>query len=379
MQRITDAHIQIAGKKVGTLALYHGVAAFEYSSDWLAQGFSLSPFSLPLQTGVFMPKYHPFDGVFGIFSDSLPDGWGRLLLDRLLRSLGENPEVLGPLDRLCIVGSTGMGALEYIPECRLGGRTECADFDQLASECAKVLIEQEPDDLDRLFRMGGSSGGARPKVFATIDWQPWIVKFRSSIDEKNAGKMEYDYACCARECGIEVPQVALLPSDECAGYFAVQRFDRRRQSDGTQKRIHMASVSALLETSHRVPNLDYKQLMKLTAIITQNNIAELKKMFRLMCFNVFAHNRDDHSKNFSFLYDDVKSEWHLSPAYDLTYSSSLAGQHATTVAGNGENPSIADIMRVVQSTDLDADWASDTAQCIHDVVTRQLEEYLRLK
>lgn len=377
MQSITNAHIQIAGKKVGTLALYDGVAAFEYSSDWLTQGFSISPLSLPLQTGVFMPKHHPFDGVFGIFSDSLPDGWGRLLLDRLLRSLGENPEVLGPLQRLCIVGSMGMGALEYIPELHLEGAAECADFDQLASECAKVLAEQEPDDLDRLFRMGGSSGGARPKVFATIGGQPWIVKFRSSLDAKNTGKMEYDYVCCASECGIEVPRVALLPSEQCAGYFAVQRFDRKCQPNGTQRRIHMASVSALLETSHRVPNLDYKQLMKLTAVLTRNNIAELKKMFRLMCFNVFAHNRDDHSKNFSFLYDDVKSEWSLSPAYDLTYSSSLAGQHATMVAGNGENPGIADIMRVVQSTDLDAGWARDTAQFIHDVVAQQLEEYLR--
>ena len=64
----------------------------------------------------------------------------------------------------------------------------------------------------------------------------------------------------------------------------------------------------------------------------------MREMFRRMCFNVFAHNRDDHSKNFTYLYDDEKDRWSLSPAYDLTYSNTYYGEHTTTVDGNGRNP-----------------------------------------
>ena len=99
----------------------------------------------------------------------------------------------------------------------------------------------------------------------------------------------------------------------------------------------MVSVSGLLETSHRYPNLDYNQLMKLTQILTKD-IREVKKLYDLMCFNVYAHNRDDHSKNFSFLYNEEDDRWILSPAYDLTYSNSQGGEHATTVNGEGRSP-----------------------------------------
>lgn len=372
MRRITDAQVLLDGRVVGTLAMLEGCAAFEYSDSWLADGFSVSPLSLPLKKGVRVPGFRPFEGLFGIFSDSLPDGWGRLLLDRFLRKMGENPDALNPVERLCIVGSTGMGALEYRPDIDIASAEAMADLDVLARECAKVLRDEDSDDLDRMFRMGGSSGGARPKVLMELDGEPWIVKFRSSIDPVGVGKMEYEYACCARECGIEVPEVRLLPSEECSGFFAVKRFDRVRGKDGRIRRIHMATASALLETSHRLPNLDYEQLMKLTSILTNGDAGELRKLFRLMCFNVFAHNRDDHSKNFTFLYDQNTGRWQLSPAYDLTFSNSIGGQHATTVAGNGENPGLPEILRVAASADLDEGWAADAARKIQYTVKEML-------
>ena len=130
-----------------------------------------------------------------------------------------------------------------------------------------------------------------------------------------------------------MPETKLFPSKNCSGFFGVKRFDREKNSENKIKKIHMVSVSGLLETSHRIPNLDYDILMKLTLKLT-NDFEEVKKMYRLMCFNIFAHNRDDHSKNFSFLYNEVKRKWELSPAYDLTYSNSIGGEHATTIAGN---------------------------------------------
>lgn len=137
----------------------------------------------------------------------------------------------------------------------------------------------------------------------------------------------------------------------------------------------MVSVSGLLETSHRIPNLDYDILMKLTLKLT-NDFEEVKKMYRLMCFNIFAHNRDDHSKNFSFLYNEIKRKWELSPAYDLTYSNSIGGEHATTVAGNGKNPTIKDILKVAENIGLKKDESEKIALEIKKIVENDLKEYL---
>ncbi|MFR2512374.1 MAG: HipA domain-containing protein [Lachnospira eligens] len=104
--------------------------------------------------------------------------------------------------------------------------------------------------------------------------------------------------------------------------------------------MHMLTAAALLELDFRQPNMDYHQLMKLTKILTRDNKHDIENMYRRMCFNVFAHNRDDHSKNFTFIYDENNDGWRLSPAYDLTYSTTYYGEHTTTVDGNGRNPGI---------------------------------------
>jgi len=144
-----------------------------------------------------------------------------------------------------------------------------------------------------------------------------------------------------------------------------RRFDR-----SGSKKIHMLSVSALLETSHRIPSLDYNILMRLTLELTKD-FGEVEKMFRLMCFNIFAHNRDDHSKNFSFLYSEEEG-WRLSPAYDLTYSSSIGGEHATCINGNGRDPGIEDIMSVAEKTGIKRGRAKDIAYLVKETVEREL-------
>lgn len=341
---------------VGTLAKTpERVVAFEYDSDWLIKGFSISPFSLPLIKKVFIPKYEPFDGLFGVFNDSLPDGWGRLLVDRLFLKNKINPVEIDNLNRLAVVQESGMGALTYKPEHKFKTENMISDYDILAQECSKILEAQNSDNLDELFQLGGSSGGARPKILTSIDNEDWIIKFPSSSDPKNIGEKEYQYSLCAKDCGIDMTETRLFPSEICSGYFGIKRFDRKNG-----KKVHMVSVSGLLETSHRLPNLDYNLLMKLTLELTRN-YEDIEQLFRLMCFNVFAHNRDDHSKNFSFLYDDNKNEWHLSPAYDLTYSSSFNGEHATTINGEGKNPSLDDILTVAKNIGLKEKYAKDIA------------------
>lgn len=346
---------------VGTLAKTpERVVAFEYDSDWLNNGFSISPFSLPLIKKVFIPKYEPFDGLFGIFNDSLPDGWGRLLIDRLFLKNKINPVEIDNLNRLAVVQESGMGALTYKPVHKFETENNISDFDILAQECSKILESQNSDNLDELFQLGGSSGGTRPKILTSIDNEDWIIKFPSSVDPKNIGEKEYQYSQCVKDCGIKITETKLFPSEICSGYFGIKRFDRKND-----KKVHMVSVSGLLETSHRLPNLDYNLLMKLTLEITRN-YEDVEQLYRLMCFNVFAHNRDDHSKNFSYLYDDNRKEWHLSPAYDLTYSSSFNGEHATTINGEGKNPALDDILAVAKNIGLNEKFSKDIALDIQE-------------
>ena len=346
---------------VGTLAKTPDrVFAFEYDSDWLNNGFSISPFSLPLIKKVFIPKYDPFGGLFGVFNDSLPDGWGRLLVDRLFLKNKINPAEIDNLNRLAVVQESGMGALTYKPEHRFKSENSISDYDIIAQECSKILESQNSENLDELFKLGGSSGGARPKILTSIDNEDWIIKFPSSSDPKNIGEKEYQYSLCAKDCEINMTETRLFPSKICSGYFGIKRFDRKNG-----KKVHMVSVSGLLETSHRLPNLDYNILMKLTLELTRN-YQDVEQMFRLMCFNVFAHNRDDHSKNFSFLFDDTKKEWHLSPAYDLTYSFSFNGEHATTINGEGKNPTLEDILAIAKNIGLKEKFAKDIASDIQE-------------
>ena len=362
---------------VGTLALAanHKVV-FQYDDSWLEQGFSISPFSLPLENQVFVPTKDYFDGLFGVFADSLPDHWGRLLLKRLLLAHEQNPDKLTVIDRLAIVGKSGMGALTYYPEQSFSEENDNTDLDELAFQCQKILHTEYSDKLDELYRLGGTSGGARPKIMTTINDEDWIIKFSAHVDGENAGKMEYDYSCCARKCGITMSETKLFPSEVCEGYFGIKRFDRISDISRT-KRVHMLTAAALLELDFEQQSLDYHSLMKLTKIITRDNKDDVENMFRRMCFNVFAHNRDDHSKNFTYLYDESADSWRLSPAYDLTYSNTYYGEHTTTVDGNGRNPGKKELLAVGTMAGMKKELCMDIITEIKSCINGMLEMYLK--
>lgn len=371
MKEINNLTVKYHDRVVGIVAeTKDGKVAFQYDKEWLTDGFSISPLSLPLIEKVFIPETDTFEGLYGVFADSLPDGWGRLLVDRVLLSKGISPVSVRQAERLGIVGSSGMGALEYYPELLQMDEKQRLDFDQMSQECEKILNEKESDNLDTLFTLGGSSGGARPKALISVDDEAWIVKFPSSYDRRTIGQEEYRYMQCAGKCGIEVPEARLFPSKYGSGYFAVKRFDRGRKG-----RVHMITVSGLLETSHRIPNLDYRDLMKLTYLLTKDN-RQMEQMYRRMCFNVFAHNRDDHSKNFSFLYDEVNSRWILSPAYDLTYSNSIGGEHATCVNGNGKNPGIKELMEIGNAAGIAQSSVKRIAGEVEEITAYELKDIL---
>lgn len=332
---------------LGRLAVKERKIYFEYDSAFLTSGLNVSPLSLPLKAGVQTFDNHLFEGLTGVFNDSLPDGWGRLLFDRAMRTQGILAGQLSPLDRLAHVGLSGMGALTYEPDHSNTEADGSLDLDRLASQSLQVLEGEADEVLDELLGLNGSSAGARPKAlvgldpgtlrlvhgakFASSTFEPWLVKFANSQDGPDSGAMEYVYAHMAREAGLEVMDTQLLPAKNNAGYFATKRFDRQNG-----KRLHVHTACGLLHSDFRTPSLDYEDLIELTGFLTRD-VRESTKMFRLAVFNVLAHNQDDHSKNISFLMDET-GEWRLSPAYDLTFSSGPGGEQSTMVMGEGKSP-----------------------------------------
>lgn len=331
---IKKINVLLRDEPVGTLQRdpANGVCVFEYDKGWLANGFSLSPTELPLQSGLFYADKDKFGGGFAVFEDSLPDGYGLYLLDRMLRKQNTSLIELNPLQRLSIIGTAGMGALTYLPMMTgFHAQKELEDIaqlDNLQEEALKVLAEKGAGDESYLYYNSANSGGARPKTaLRNQDGSHWLVKFRHVYDPEDIGKSEFLYMKTARACGITIPRIGLVKDR----YFAIERFDFA--PDG--KKRHVVTAAALLKTDFRKQDVDYTNLLALTGFLTQDP-DQVEEMFRRMVMNLVAVNKDDHAKNFSFLCDDGK--WSLAPAYDITYSPlGTNSEHATSLFYNG-NP-----------------------------------------
>lgn len=380
MSSVKTLEVRYHGTVVGTLAAAgRSRIAFSYDAGWLRNGFSISPFSLPLKDEVFVPGKDCFEGLFGVFADSLPDAWGRLLTDRKLKEKGIDISTVGTMDRLAMVGSSGKGALTYHPMLFDDvGPYYYSDLDKIAEEARALIENRDTDCLDELYFGGASSGGARPKINATVDGEAWIIKFPAVTDPKDIGLLEKKYADCAAECGIPVPETRLFPSKRCKGYFGSKRFDRV-YPNGKEERVHMLTAAALLEADYTTPCLDYNDLLKLTKIITRGKRGDAETMYRLMCFNVFAHNRDDHAKNFTFIYNEEKDRWSLSPAYDLTYSNTYFGEQTCSVNGEGKAPEMKDLLAVGKKAGLPDRFCRETAEFIQEtarMLMAEVKDYL---
>ena len=353
---------------------------FEYSPDFLKSGIELSPFKRPLKAGVFEEKSRVFDGLFGLFNDSLPDGWGCLLLDRKLRKLGKSYAEITPLDRLSLIGANPMGALEYEPAAGDSDLYGDIELDSLSGEVDRILDGEESLVLDELLKLNGSSGGARPKIVACVSsdrkqiihggksvpdgFTPWIIKFSEKHDPQTSGELEYRYSLAAKAAGITMPETHLFPLKDGRGCFGVQRFDRTLKG-----KVHTHTACDLLHASHRFASLDYENLLKLTWILTRNH-ADVVEMVRRMIFNIKSGNKDDHSKNFSFLLNE-RNQWQLAPAYDLTPSAGINGEQTCMVNGKGRNITDADLIKTAAT----ANVSEVEAKALIDQITTALREY----
>lgn len=355
---------------VGRLARSEQTIYFEYDSAFIAMGLEISPLQLALAPGLRSFEPHLFDGLPGVFNDSLPDGWGRLLFDRLARSQGIQPSILSPLVRLSHVGHHGMGALVYEPASSSTEVTETIHLDELAKQAQQVLSGESNEVLEQLIALNGSSAGARPKALIGInqsfehiihgvhrlpnEYGTWLVKFPNTQDGIDAGAVEYVYALMAKQAGIEMPDVHLFPAQQGPGYFASKCFDRDEH-----QRYHMHTACGLLHADFRTPSLDYEDLLALTGMLTRD-VRHVERMYQLAVFNVLAHNRDDHSKNFSFLMDRA-GNWRLAPAYDLTFSFGPSGEQSTMVMGEGRNPGVQHLLKLGQQAHI-------TSTRMHEII-----------
>jgi len=261
MKRIflnVELHVENDSLLVGELAHIDHQIYFEYSPEFVLSGIELSPFHLPLKPGAQEDSQRTFHGLHGLFNDSLPDGWGLLLMDRYFRMKGIDPFSISPLERLAYIGERGMGALTYKPANKIDSNLQgMLDLSVIARECEEVLRGDEKDILPELIIAGGSPGGARPKVLigfneetnevcsGTVElpkgFDPYIVKFSAMTDFKDLGAIEYAYALMANDAGIRMGDARIFDAGKEGVFFGVKRFDRK-----DNKRIHMHTLSDFL-------------------------------------------------------------------------------------------------------------------------------------
>jgi serine/threonine-protein kinase HipA len=253
------------------------------------------------------------------------------------------------------------------------------DLNRLAGQSAAVLKDKPKAALDALLKIGGSPQGARPKVLLGVSagmddlihgvddlpegYAHWIVKFRAAADPVDIGAIEHAYAEMARAAGADMPPTALFPASTGPGYFGIRRFDRVGNN-----RLHMHTASGLLNLDHTLPSLGYDGLIKTTRILTRRQ-TDVDQLFVRMVFNVYAHNRDDHTKNHSFLMSE-DGAWALSPAYDVTFAAGPGGEHALSVHGEGKAPTITHIRAVARNVGVGDKVATASIERVEAAVER---------
>ena len=376
---MTTAEVKLWGRTVGAVSVPGRLAAatFEYAPEFLRSGWDVAPLSMPRERRVFdFPDLvgETFRGLPGLLADSLPDRFGRLLIDTWLRERNRAADDLDAVEMLCYVGSRGMGALEYEPALGDDPSSLAVQVEDLAQLAEAVLVDRRAiqghvaaglagrDPWRELFHSATSAGGANPK--AIIAWneatsevrsgevtdQPgfghWLLKFDRG---RNEGAIEFAYSRLAANAGIDMAECRLWPTGR-RRHFMTRRFDRLEGA-----KLHVQTLGALAHWDFRLGGtFSYEGAFQIARRLGLP-MADLEALFRRMAFNVFASNRDDHVKNLSFRMDDG-GRWSLAPAYDLTYvyegELGEMHKHQMTINGKVDGFNRADFLACAASTGL---------------------------
>ncbi|OJA84762.1 type II toxin-antitoxin system HipA family toxin [Burkholderia ubonensis] len=368
------------GTLVSTTAITgRPLIVFEYSDEARDRGLELSSYTLPLNGPKLRRNFPPHQlALPGPVYDSLPDGWGMLLMDRLFKRRGLNPARIGPLERLAYIGNNAMGALSFEPVAPEGqAPEEDIPLDRLAAEVREVLQGEGGEFLQTLLRVGGSPQGARPKVLVYRDprtgafttaampgFEAWLIKFPAKEEHAEVCAIEMVYAECLRMCGIQTPDTLHFSLPNGLAAFATRRFDRH---DGL--RVPMQSLAAFTGADYKTAGtLDYVNFLRATQICT-NDLREKALAYERAVFNVAFNNRDDHPKNFAYVMSP-SGEWKLAPAYDVTFCEGPGGYHQMDVMGEALAIDRKAMLSLADEAEISADVAGGIVDRFCDVASQ---------
>lgn len=386
---VTTAYIHLWGIRVGAVLWHdeHEYASFEYDPDFLKSGIEVSPFLMSVDdawrgSGIFSFRNlnkDTFRGLPGLLADSLPDKFGNAIIDAWLARNGRTVSSFSSVERLCYIGTRGMGALEFTPpinnRIEQSVSVEVAELMMLAQEVmthrnklTADLIggEQDADALLEILRVGTSAGGARPKAIIAMDehgnvrsgqteapegYDYWLLKFDGVQDMElgkpaNYGRVEYAYYLMVQAAGIEMSESRLLEENGRA-HFITKRFDRV-----AGQKVHMQSLCGIAHYDFNLPGAySYEQAFAVMRQLRLSKSETIQQYLRMvMC--VLGRNQDDHCKNIAFLMGQ-DGVWRLSPAFDMTYSHNPAGkwtnQHQMTINGKRDKFELDDLVTVGES------------------------------
>lgn len=399
------AEVRLWGTTIGAVVQDGSdqVCAFQFDESFIDSGIQIAPFMMPSSKRVYSFPSLPFNtfyGLPGMLADSLPDRFGNALIDAWLATQGRKSEDFSGIERLSYIGTRGMGALEYAPA--IGPKAQKAtsvQVDELVRLAGNVLASRQsvrhkfnssftPNALRNILLVGTSAGGARAK--ALIAWDPntnevrsgqvrtnerfeyWILKFdgvrgnkdKEMEDPQGYGAIEYAYSCMAQDAGITMAECRLM-DEGGRRHFMTRRFDRTAAGD----KLHMQSLCAIahLDFNDAGAHSYERALVVLQDLGLPVNARE--QLYRRMVFNVVARNQDDHVKNISFLMNR-RGEWHLSPAYDVTYSYNPSGlwtaTHQMSLNGKRDNFTLTDLTACAKRASI---TKKRSLEIIDDVIT----------
>ncbi|MCK8519995.1 type II toxin-antitoxin system HipA family toxin [Aquimarina sp. D1M17] len=421
--------IMLWGEELGALSWdkTRNFASFEFFPSFLSKNLNVSPIHMPISSSKNKIYSFPnlnqdtYKGLPGMLSDVLPDDFGNRLIDQWLVLNNISKSDFTPLDRLCYIGTRGMGALEFQPARSLDkNKAITLEVDKLAELADKVLNTREKlhlnisetEHLNELIKVGTSAGGQRAKAIIAYnaktneirsgqasvpnDFEHYIFKFdgvnESTLgDPQGYGRIEYAYYLMAKDCGIEMEN-SILFEEHGRAHFMTRRFDRLRNDE----KIHMQTLCSLAHFDYKSPGAySYENAFQVMRQLRLPH-SDAIKLYKRMLLNVIARNQDDHTKNISFLMNK-KGEWRLSPAYDVTYSYNPTGiwtsMHQMSINGKRNDFVIDDLKAVAdkisyksgkeaiqQVLDVVSNWKSYArASGIPDTQADRLQKAFRLQ
>ncbi len=371
---MTSVAVNLWGQRVGFISDEEGLPVFEYDPDWLAKGQSVSPIYLPLEAGIFsfpeLRREEAFEGMPGVFADSLPDRFGNRVIRAYLSQQSPAITEISATEKLMYVGNRGMGALEYEPTKDIRPETpgQGLELATLVSQARSVIQGELNAKIPDIMAAASSAGGMRAK--ALIGWnrntdevianqsklpasfEHWILKLDGTGDGTGDGgesqhwcRLEYAYYLMAKAAGLDMSDSTLIENDGLT-HFATRRFDRENG-----KKIHMHSLCGMRHADFNQPNVWSYEMYLQTCLKLGLGMDELAQAFRRMVFNVVARNQDDHTKNLAFLLEKGSQDWQLAPAFDITYAhgAGFTRMHQMSINGKFDDFTIADLHEVAST------------------------------